>query len=99
MVSKCPSQMSGPSSGLSGLDGLVGRGGGGSTPDFVPVVEDREVKMLTLHLLVSYYFIICRVQSLTERANMSFVSLMFSSFITFYLLFNNLHSNGFPFSL
>lgn len=38
MVSKCPSHMSGPLSGWSGLDGLVGRGGGG-TPDFVPVVE------------------------------------------------------------
>lgn len=39
MVSKCPSHMSGPWSGLSGFDGLVGRGGGGGggTPDFDPV--------------------------------------------------------------
>lgn len=43
MVSKCPSQMSGPRSGLVGLEGLVGRGGGGGPPDLLPV-EDLGVK-------------------------------------------------------
>lgn len=37
MVSKCPSQMSGPCSGLGTLVGRGG-GGGGGAPDLVPVV-------------------------------------------------------------
>lgn len=38
MVSKCPSQMSGPCSGLGTLVGRGG-GGGGGAPDLVPAVR------------------------------------------------------------
>lgn len=46
MVSKCPSQMSGP---FSGLGTLVGRGGGGGggAPDLVPRVGRMFVGELT----------------------------------------------------
>lgn len=40
MVSKCPSQMSGPCSGLGTFVGR-GAGGGGGAPDLVPVVGKR----------------------------------------------------------
>lgn len=39
MVSKCPSQMSGPMSGVYDLVGRGGGGGGGGPPDLVPVGE------------------------------------------------------------
>lgn len=37
MVSKCPSQMSGPWSGLDDFVGRGGGGGGGGPPDLVPM--------------------------------------------------------------
>ena len=39
MVSKCPSQMSGPTSGVDDLVGRGGGGGGGGPPDLVPEGE------------------------------------------------------------
>lgn len=54
MVSKCPSQMSGP---CSGLDVFVGRGGGGGggAPDLLPVVGSEVVSLEGDH--VAYFFV------------------------------------------
>ncbi|TNN71973.1 hypothetical protein EYF80_017761 [Liparis tanakae] len=53
MVSKCPSQTSGPMSGVDDLVGRGGGGGGGGAPDLVPAgkIFTREKQQLTVDRL------------------------------------------------